>query len=175
MPHHTVFVLSGPPASGKTTTAALLQRRLSERGEPTLHLELDAFIDALPDTAGFDPDEFERMERAYHRSVAESARELPVVADHLRPDLDADLLADHEVWLVGLRCALSELERREAERPPERRGFASEQFEGYHRGRTYDVELDTAEHPPAACVDRILARYDRGSPEGFAATIADAD
>ncbi len=152
-----IIVLSGSPASGKTTTASLLQRHLPD---PFLHLPLDAFIDMLP--PGFDDASFERMEVGYHHAVAAVARAgNNVIVDHFRPELDHELYAGPDVLLVGLRCPLEVLLRREELRPPERRGFAAAAFPAVHRGRRYDVEVDTSQMSPEECVERIRGAYGR--------------
>jgi chloramphenicol 3-O phosphotransferase len=146
-----VIVLSGTSASGKTTLASELQR-LSET--PLQYMPLDSFIDMLP---CWDDAVFAAMEVGYHHAVSATARAgNHVVTDHFRPDLDLELYRGLRVLLVGVHCPLEELQRREARRSEERRGFAAAQFGHLHRGRQYDVEVDTAASTPAECAEAVL-------------------
>jgi chloramphenicol 3-O phosphotransferase len=45
--------------------------------------------------------------------------------------------------------------RREAARPDRIPGMAAKQAAAVHAGVVYDVEVDTTEHPAAACARRI--------------------
>lgn len=161
----TVIFLVGASASGKSTLAEHLQERL--RGT-FLAMELDSFIDMLPGDP-FDQNEtdFERTERGYHGAIAAAAEAgNNVIEDHYRADLDPRLLAGFDVLMVGVRCPLDELERREADRPPELRGFARSQYDGVHEGNEYDVEVNTAESSPEECARRVAAQCRKTASSG---------
>lgn len=160
MDSSTVILLCGTSASGKSTTAKALQKRLDR---PFLALELDMFIESLSGNPVDHPAAvFEKMEVGYHRAVeAAASAGNDVISDHYRSDIDGDLLREHETILVGIHCPLEVLEAREASRPPERQGFARRQFDEFHAGNEYDVEVDTAESSPAECAERIANHYEQ--------------
>ncbi|MET8976445.1 hypothetical protein ABZX85_12605 [Streptomyces sp. NPDC004539] len=70
--------------------------------------------------------------------------------------------------LVGVHCALPELERRERERGDRTPGLAARQLAQVHAHGLYDVECDTSVDGPAECARRIkdfLPR--RSTPTAF--------
>ena len=69
--------------------------------------------------------------------------------------LMSDLLGP-TTFVVGVRCALEELLRREETRPT-RRGLAARQFESVHAHVAYDVEVHTDVESPEACATSIVA------------------
>ncbi len=161
-----IIFLNGASSSGKSTIAVLLQQRLEE---PFLHMSLDAFIGMLPRVSD---DLVLKMAPGFHRSIAAMAQTgNNVIVDHV---LVADewlsecvrLLTGY-VLFVGLRCPLAELERREVGRDQRRQGFARSQFEAAHRGKIYDVELDTAALPPEDCVRGIMRFYSDAEPRAL--------
>ena len=60
-----------------------------------------------------------------------------------------------------------ELEHRERGRDARRQGFARQQFEGIHKGKVYDLELDTSVLSPGECVARALEFYHGRQPLAF--------
>jgi len=104
----------------------------------------------------------EAVLRAMRRSVAVLAREgINVIVDDLlfKPEyLDDYVLALEglQVWFVGVRCPLAVVEQREAVRPGRFPGTATSHFHSVHaHGKTYDVQVDTAENEPLACKRRV--------------------
>jgi chloramphenicol 3-O phosphotransferase len=160
----TVILLSGTSSSGKSTLARGLQERL---GNTFLHLELDAFIRMMADPG--DPVLFERMVSGMNRAVAglaEAGNDL--IVDHVLVDNKwlkqlLDLLAEATVYFVGVDCSLPELERREKLRDARRQGFASQQFEAIHRGKIYDILVDTERLSPEECLS-VVSRFLASEP-----------
>lgn len=168
MEHGKVILISGTSSSGKSTLAKGLQRSLAE---PFLHLQLDGFIEMLPRTDDWEM--FQRMVSGMNRAAAAMSEEgNNLIIDHVLV-VDAwlsqllDVLRGRYVLFVGLVCPLEELERRERDRDARRQGFARQQIENIHRGKTYDIELDTSVLGPEECVARVLEFYERERPSAF--------
>lgn len=77
----------------------------------------------------------------------------PLVVDHvienelwLRECVQS--LTGYDVFFVGVKCPLEELERRELARGDRQIGFARWQYERVHRFGAYDFEIDTHFHSP---------------------------
>lgn len=168
MAHGKIILVSGTSSSGKSTLATGLQKSLAE---PFLHLQLDSYIEMLPRTDDWGM--FQRMVRGLNRSVAVMSEEgNNLIVDHVLVDNAwlnqlLDLLREQYVLFVGLHCPLEELERRERGRDARRQGFARQQFEGIHKGKVYDLELDTAVLGPEECVRRVLEFYEGKPPSAF--------
>jgi len=104
----------------------------------------------------------EAVLRAMRRAVAELARQgVNVVVDDLlfKPEYLTDyqtVLADLEVWFVGVRCARGVVEEREAKRPGRFPGTAISHFDTVHaHGLPYDIEVDTSHLDPSSCARQI--------------------
>ena len=170
-----IIFLNGVSSSGKSALAKELQKRLTE---DFLHIQLDAFIEMLPNTD--DMDMFYRMVDGMHRSIAGMAyAENNLIIDHVVIDKlwmeqCLELLKDRYVLFVGLSCPLDELERRECERDSRRQGFARAQIDNIHTGKTYDVEVDTHELSVEECADKVLDFYANKTPAAFDNMIAAA-
>lgn len=168
MEYGKVILISGTSSSGKSTLAKGLQKSLAE---PFLHLQLDSYIEMLPHTDDWEM--FQRMVRGLNRSIAAMSEEgNHLIVDHVLIDNAwlhqlLDLLRGRYVLFAGLRCPLEELERRERGRDARRQGFARQQFEGIHKGKTYDLELDTSILSPEECVAQVLEFYNQGQPKAF--------
>lgn len=159
-----VLVLNGTSSSGKTTLAKALQALLPE---PHQHVQLDAFR-AMEPTGywdGVDNDTAKQriaaLCHAMHAAVAAFAHNgqhviLDTVLDrasamrYLLDDLDPIGFK-----LIGVHCALDELERREAGRGDRPSGLARRQFETVHAGRAYALCVDTTRTSAAACASEI--------------------
>ena len=168
MEHGKIILISGTSSSGKSTLAKGLQKAL---GEPFLHLQLDSYIEMLPRTDDWEM--FKRMVRGLNRSVAVMAEEgNNLIVDHVLVDNAwlnqlLELLRGQYVLFVGLCCPLEELERRERERDARRQGFARQQYESIHKGKVYDLELETSVLSPEECVSRVVEFYTVRPPHAF--------
>jgi chloramphenicol 3-O phosphotransferase len=168
MRHGKIIMISGTSSSGKSTLAKGLQKSLSES---FLHLQLDSYIEMLPRTD--DGEMFRRMVRGLNRSIAVMSEEgNNLIVDHVLVDNAwlnqlLDLLRGRYVLFVGLHCPSDELERRERARDARRQGFARQQIVGIHKGKTYDLELDTSALSPEECVAQVLKFYNQGQPVAF--------
>ena len=169
MEHGKVILISGTSSSGKSTLAKGLQKSLAD---PFLHLQLDSYIEMLPRTDDWEM--FQRMVRGLNRSVAVMTEEgNNLIVDHVLIDnawLEQllELLHGHYVLFVGLDCPLEELERRESERDARRQGFARQQFDNIHKGKVYDLKIDTSVLSADECVARVLEFYNYNKPRAFA-------
>ncbi len=74
----------------------------------------------------------------------------------------AEALADHDAWLIGVRCSLDVVNEREAQRPGRFPGTATSHFHQVHEhGAGYDLEVDTTTTTPRACAELIIERLSR--------------
>lgn len=77
-------------------------------------------------------------------------------------------LTEYEVYFVGVKCPLEELERRELARGDRQVGFAKWQFERVHQYGEYDLELDTLACTPEECALQLKALMLSGNtPNAF--------
>ena len=163
-----MIVLNGASSSGKSTLGRHLQDVLDQ---PFLHLSSDQLVDggALPrrrDATG--PFAWSNHLRpiffdGFHRCIpALASAGNNLVVDHIieyrswRLQL-ADLLADFDVFLVGVHCDDNELTRRERHRGNRRigEGRAHLQENQIHQLGPYDLDVETSagvDHPLAAGV-----------------------
>lgn len=161
-------MLNGTSSSGKSTLARGLQRHLEE---PFLHFQLDAFIEMLP--RDDDQEMFQQLVRGMNASIAAMVGEgNNLIVDHVLIDNEwlnqcFELLGDEYVLFVGVDCPLNELERRERMRDIRRQGFAREQFENIHKGKVYDVLVNTFALSPDECVKKVFDFYRNEKPTVF--------
>jgi chloramphenicol 3-O phosphotransferase len=165
----TVILLSGTSSSGKSTLARGLQQKI---GRSFLHLQLDAFIEMMPDPK--DPVMFEKMIRGMGRAIAGLAAEgNDLIVDHVVIDEAwlqqlVELLGNYTVYFVGVDCSLDELERREKTRDMRRQGFARQQSAQIHQGKIYDLVVNTEVLDRDECVNRVIQFYENVRPTAFA-------
>lgn len=181
-PPGTIIILNGASSSGKTTLLKALQQTLAP---PFLNAGIDKFIWMLPgrylerplwddvlglaDRAG---PAGHRLFTGMHHSIAALSRAGNcVLADHVLVEPDwvrecAALFAGLPAYLIGIRCPLDVLERREAERGDRTLGQARLQFERVHAftAGNYDLEVDTSRLSPDECAALIRQRLADGSP-----------
>lgn len=178
-----IIVLNGAGSAGKSSTARALQEIC---GRPFLHVAMDAFLDMLP-AAMFGHAEgmiFEKLDDGGKPSVA--IRTGPVMDAAMRgmrraivamagqgnnlivddvildPADEADyraLLLGFETRFVGLVAPLEALEARELARGDREIGLARWQYDRVHKGRVYDLEIDTAATTPAQNAVMIRAAF----------------
>lgn len=160
----SVIFLNGCTSAGKSSVAKTVQNQLSV---PFLLTGIDDAFSMLPANLhnhpdGFffdrDPDGLVRLNfgsfglatlEAHIHSVAAIARtgmnlilDEVVLTDDLRNEW-VEHLSGMDVMLVGVRCDLQELERREIERGDRVIGQARGQYELVHADMCYDLEIDT--------------------------------
>lgn len=133
-PGGTVILLNGPSSSGKSSIALELLDLLDGSW---FHMPIDAFH-AMRNERPLAGDalqaEIDRTAKGFHRAVAGmAAAGNNLVADYPLSRrwrlLDLlDLLVPDDTLLVGVRCPLPVLERREAERGDREPGLAARQF-----------------------------------------------
>ncbi|MGW2639764.1 phosphotransferase-like protein [Streptomyces sp. NPDC001348] len=170
----TVILLNGTSSSGKTSIARELLGMLEGSW---FHMPVDAFhaMRCDRDMAGEDLQaEIDRTAKGFHRAVAGmAAGGNNLVVDHPLSRrwrlLDLlDLLVPEDTVLVGVRCPLPELERRENERGDRQAGLAAMQYHQVHSHALHDIDVDTSLHSPRECaalIRRFLA--DRPRPTAF--------
>jgi chloramphenicol 3-O phosphotransferase len=121
-------------------------------------------------------DEGERAFRGFMAMVAGFAEEgNNLIVDGLLADpwiipSAAARLSRLPVYLVGVRCPVGELERREQERGDRFPGIARASAENVHKYVPfYDVEVDTASNTVEESVRAILSRLASGEPQAIKA------
>ncbi|HEY9121544.1 MAG TPA: AAA family ATPase [Brevefilum sp.] len=154
-----IIFLNGTSSSGKTTLLRGLQERLAP---PYLEMGLDKFIWMLPkryldqplwndvlgkaDNAG---PVGHQLVFAMHRSILAAAKAgFNILADHVlvEPDWVRDcayIFHDFNAYLIGVKCELAVLEKREQERKDRTWGQARLQYEKVHAHGVYDFEVDS--------------------------------
>jgi chloramphenicol 3-O phosphotransferase len=90
-----------------------------------------------------------------------------VVIDKTWMDQCLELLGGRYVLFVGLHCPLEELERREQSRDSRRQGFARAQISNIHKGKIYDIELDTHALSVEQCAQQVLDFYATKRPSAL--------
>lgn len=178
----TVILLNGVGSAGKSSIAKALQ---SITAEPFLHVAMDAFLDMMPARYWDHPDGIvfetvqqdgkpsvvihggavaDRIMRGMRRSIAAMAHEGNnlIVDDVLIESEMADyqaLLADVAFRTVGVFAPLDVLEARERDRGDRLIGLARWQYDRVHRGKRYDLELDSSKATPLECAERIRQAF----------------
>ncbi|MGW2748281.1 phosphotransferase-like protein [Streptomyces sp. NPDC001450] len=157
----TVILLNGTSSSGKSSIARALLDLLDGTW---FHMPVDAFHSMRCDKPIADGDlqaEIDRTAKGFHRAVAGmAAGGNNVVVDHPLSRrwrlLDLlDLLVPEETVLIGVRCPLPELERRERERGDRQPGLAAMQYDQVHSHGVHDLDVDTSLLSPEECALRI--------------------
>ncbi|GAA2463422.1 chloramphenicol phosphotransferase CPT family protein [Streptomyces macrosporus] len=158
-----IIFLNGTSSSGKSSIAKELLQILDE---PYFHMPVDAFHsmrtrrEVGPKEL---PDLLRRTWMGFHRAVAGMAvAGNNVVVDHVLSEdwrlLDClGLFSAREVVLVGVRCSLEELQRREQARGDRPVGLAARQFQRIHAHGLYDFECDTTTAGALDCARQISA------------------
>jgi chloramphenicol 3-O phosphotransferase len=184
-----VVILNGTSSSGKTTLIGEFVTRQEAAGACWLTTGIDDFIARLPAswhrTPGFDgpwaDDGFrleaagegrlevrggmrwQRLQRAYRRTVAAWAREgFDVAVDEVVLDEEAaadwrEVLDGFAVLWVGVRCDPEIAVGREIARGDRVIGMAASQAEMVHNGVVYDIEVDTGHTESIDCARTIAA------------------
>jgi len=180
-----ILLLNGASSAGKSTLARALQSRLPQ---PFWHWSIDHLLAAgvLPrDRIAAGEFDWKTMRPAFfdgfHRTIpALAAAGNDLLVEHIVESADAMrslvvLLAPFDVFYVGVRCPLPELERRELERGDRRIGSAREDDASTHGLGEYDVEVDsTLATPDELAADVLRAWRARRAPGAFARMAARA-
>ncbi|MDM9626606.1 chloramphenicol phosphotransferase [Rhizobium sp. S152] len=181
-----IILLNGVGSSGKSSIARELQRIA---GRPFLHVEMDMFLNMLPQAHENHPDAFiyettadadglpvvaikngplgERLMKGMRHSIrAMAAQGLDLIVDDVLIGADdvgsreyAELLRPFQFYRVGVFASLEVLEERERKRGDRMLGLARWQFDRVHSGMSYDLELDTSNVSPAECANTIKQRF----------------
>jgi chloramphenicol 3-O phosphotransferase len=172
-----IILIDGPSSSGKTTISCALQAALDK---PFWHFSIDHLRDGgvLPlermQDGDFDwrqlrPSFFEGFHRALP-ALAGAGNNL--IVEHI-VETEAwmrrlvRLLSEFDVYFVGLRCSLTELEKRERTRGNRKIGEARADHDRIQDFARYDLELDSTE-PVESNVEKLLASWaGRESPSAF--------
>jgi chloramphenicol 3-O phosphotransferase len=177
-----IVLLNGAGSAGKSAIARALQTMTAE---PFLHVQMDAFLDMLPERLQDHPDAFAyetvhengkplvvirsgpvgiRLMRGMRRAIAAlaAAGNNLIVDDVMlageRAEY-AELLADFAVSWVGVRAPLEVLEARERQRGDRLIGLARWQYDRVHQGMRYDLEVDTNSATLMECARLIKDRF----------------
>jgi chloramphenicol 3-O phosphotransferase len=177
-----IVLLNGVGSSGKSSIARALQ---AITAQPFLRVEMDAFLDMLPEASFGHPDGmmFETVQQDGHPAVviktgpvcdralrgmrhavaAMAAQGNNLIVDEVLIGAEkaeyAALLAPFRVYLVGVFAPLDVLEQRERQRGDREIGLARWQFDRVHEGMTYDLELDTSTATAEECARMIQERF----------------
>lgn len=166
-----IIFLHGPSSSGKSTIARALQARIEL---PFWHISIDHLRDAgvLP-SARFKAGDFDwhslkpAFFAGFHASLAAYADAgNNLILEHILDDARwledlRRLFARHDVYFVGIHCALPTLISRELNRGDRPVGSAQTDFETVHQGKLYDREL-WSEHGVDRNVELILEGWRTG-------------
>jgi chloramphenicol 3-O phosphotransferase len=172
-----IILLNGATSSGKSSIARVLQATIEA---PFMHWSIDHLREAgaLPleriRSGEFAwPSHREAFFEGFHRSLSAFAGAgNDLIVEHIveTPAWMArlvELLDGFDVFFVGVRCPLDELERREAARGDRPQGGARRDFETIHGPATYDLEVD-GRRPPEETAREILATWrERTWPGAF--------
>ncbi len=177
-----VILLNGVGSAGKSSIAKALQTITSE---PFLHVQMDSFLEMLPDAYQDHPDGVgyetvhengktlvvirvgpvgEKTLRGMRHAIAAMAdKGNNLIVDDVVTQSEAAeyaaLLAPFEVHMVGVFAPLEVLETRERERGDRLIGLARWQYDRIHRGIEYDLEVDSGNADPMACAERIKQAF----------------
>lgn len=168
---HPILFLNGTSSAGKTTVAKAFQRLWHD---PALYASVDSFIFMFADHV-LKNDKVRKVAlwpliSAFNKSLPHIASTgFPVVIDYVmesRVWLEECLesLRDNEVYFVGVKCPLEELERREVARGDRQVGFARWQFDRVHQYGEYDLELDTFAQTAEECAAQLKELMLSGKP-----------
>jgi chloramphenicol 3-O phosphotransferase len=172
-----IILLNGASSSGKSSLARAIQARIDT---PFWHISIDHLRDSgvLP-TARIKSGEFDwrAMREAFFLGFERSLLAYveagnALIVEHIMESEAwllrlADMLAGHDVFFVGVHCALEELERRERERGDRPVGDARRDFHRIHSYCIYDFEVDAMQERDANAEAIIAAWQSRMRPTAF--------
>lgn len=177
-----IVLLNGVGSAGKSSIARALQ---TITAEPFLHVQMDTFIEMLPDAlqdhaGGFSyetireggqpsvvirtgPTGARALRGMRHAVAAMAVQGNNLIVDDVlcngeMPEY-VELLSAFHLHLVGVMAPLEVLEAREAQRADRRPGLARWQYGRVHAGIVYDLEVDTSHLTPLECARRIQQQF----------------
>ena len=177
-----IILLNGVGSAGKSSIARALQTLTAE---PFLHVQMDAFIDMLPEALQDHADGFSfetvledgkpsavirsgpvgaRTMRGMRHAIAAMAGQgnnLIVDAVIFNGEISeyVELLSEFDLHLVGVMAPLEVLEARESQRADRLPGLARWQYERVHKGIRYDLAIDSGSGTPLDCARRIQEKF----------------
>lgn len=177
-----IVLLNGVGSAGKGSVARALQQITAA---PFLHVQMDTFIEMLPDALQDHADGFSYETTRQDGKPSIAIRTGPVGSRTLRGMRHAiaamagqgnnlivddvlcngeiseylELLSAFDLHLVGVMAPLEVLEAREVLRTDRLPGLARWQYERVHKGIDYDLEVDTSVLTPLECARRIQQRF----------------
>jgi chloramphenicol 3-O phosphotransferase len=177
-----IVLLNGVGSAGKSSIARALQ---TITAEPFLHVQMDAFLDMLPEALQNHADGFSfetmlddgkpsvvirsgpvgaRTMRGMRHAIAAMAGQGNnlIVDDVIFNDEMAEyreLLSGFDLHLVGVMAPLAVLEAREAARGDRMPGLARWQYPRVHKDMNYDFEVDSSRLTPLECARRIQQEF----------------
>ena len=177
-----IILLNGVGSSGKSSIAKQLQIIASK---PFLHVQMDDFCAMLPEALQDHPDGFafeeisdngkplviiktgpvgERALRGMRHAIAAMAAQGnnlivdDVMLENEREEYET-LLSGFETFFVGVFAPLDVLEARERERGDRLIGLARWQYDRVHRGKNYDLEINSGSLGPLECATLIKQKF----------------
>ncbi len=107
----------------------------------------------------------------HHAIAAAAQRGNNILADHVFVekawvDECANLFAEMNAYLVGVKCPLEVAEQREADRKDRTLGQARLQYDVIHKFATYDLEVDTSLLSAEECAEKVIERL-KAPPAAF--------
>jgi chloramphenicol 3-O phosphotransferase len=177
-----IILLNGVGSVGKSSIAKALQESLIE---PFLHVQMDTFLEMLPDKFENHNDSFSfnQLDEGGHPSI--EIKSGPVgekLMDGMRLAMAAlaragnNLIIDDVIFdesfaeykrlfssftlhTVGLFAPLDILEQREKQRGGRMLGLSRWQYDQVHKGKVYDLEIDTSGMSPTAATHLIIKAF----------------
>ena len=177
-----IVLLNGVGSAGKSSIARALQ---AITAAPYLHVQMDSFLDMLPDALQDHADGFsyetvqrdgkpsvvirtgavgEKTLRGMRHAIAAMAGQgNDLIVDDVLCNGElsdyVELLSAFDLHLVGVMAPLEVLEAREAQRTDRLPGLARWQYERVHQDICYDLEVDTSRFTPLECARRIQQQF----------------
>lgn len=177
-----IILLNGVGSAGKSSIAKALQ---TVTAEPFLHVQMDAFLEMLPEALQDHADGFSfetvledgkpsvvirsgpvgarTMRGMRHAIAAMAGQGNNLIVDDVTFNDEiseyVELLSDFDLHLVGVMAPLEVLEARESRRADRLPGLARWQYDRVHTGIRYDLEIDSSSATPLECAWRIQERF----------------
>ena len=177
-----IILLNGVGSSGKSSIAKQFQKIA---GKPFLHVQMDDFCAMLPEALQDNPDGFafeeisekgkplivvntgpvgaRAMRGMRHAITAMAHQGNNLIVDDVMLENEQEeyeaLLAGIETFFVGVFAPLEVLEASERQRGDRMIGLARWQYDRVHRGKKYDLEIDSGSLDPLQCAMLIKRKF----------------